>query len=76
MVTLAVDEKLRVKMGQNGAQIVLESYQDTMMIDKYRNVYDQAYNTQKLAKHSKDPEKEEKRMRKQKKNEKANTLSS
>jgi glycosyltransferase involved in cell wall biosynthesis len=50
MVTLAVDDNLREKMGENGRAIVLESYQDTMMIDKYRKAYDQAYSCVKKAK--------------------------
>jgi glycosyltransferase involved in cell wall biosynthesis len=53
MVTLAVDEKVRTRMGENGREIVLEAYQDTMMIDKYRKVYDVVYQTEKLAKHMK-----------------------
>ena len=39
MMRLAVDDNLRVKMGQNGREIVLSQYQDTMMIEKYRSVY-------------------------------------
>ncbi|MCL2253734.1 MAG: GT4 family glycosyltransferase PelF, partial [Lachnospiraceae bacterium] len=43
IMRLAVDNHLREKMGNNGRQIVLDSYMDKTMIEKYRRVYDEAY---------------------------------
>ena len=50
MVALAVDDNLRKRMGENGRKIVLDSYLDTMMIDKYRAAYDLAFGAVKKAK--------------------------
>jgi len=40
IMRLAVDSTLREKMGQNGRYIVYTQYQDKMMIEKYRRVYE------------------------------------